>query len=281
MVERSAWPAPAKLNLFLHVTGRRADGMHELQTLYQLLDWGDQLHIEAVPDGEIRRVTGHPDIAEAEDLGIRAARLLQAESGCRQGARIGVQKHIPLGSGLGGGSSDAATVLLALNELWACGLTRAELAGLGLKLGADVPVFVHGHSAWGEGIGEHLKPVELGERHYVLVFPGPGISTREVFNDPLLGRDTPRMEPDKTELSACRNDCERVVLARHSGIRDVMADLAGYGNPRMTGTGSCIFLSTENKNAADSVTSRLKSRYNVRAVRGVDRSPLLQKLSRG
>lgn len=279
MVDRFVWPAPAKLNLFLHVTGRRPDGYHELQTLYQLLDWGDRLSIESSTDGEIRRITDHSEIPEDEDLAIRAARLLKAESGCTRGARIGVEKKIPLGSGLGGGSSDAATVLLVLNELWDCGLGRAELAGLGLVLGADVPVFVHGRTAWGEGVGECLSAVELGERHYVLVFPEQGISTREIFNDRLLGRDTPRMAFEEIELAASRNDCEHVVLARHPGIRGVMSDLANYGLPRMTGTGSCIFLPAADENAAGSITSRLKSRYNVRAVRGVDRSPLLHKLS--
>jgi 4-diphosphocytidyl-2-C-methyl-D-erythritol kinase len=280
VAERFDWPAPAKLNLFLHVTRRRDDGYHELQTLYQILEWGDRLQVEPGPaGGKIRRSTVHPDIPEAEDLCIRAARLLQAECGCRRGATIGIEKRIPPGSGLGGGSSDAATVLHVLNRYWGCGLSATELADLGLRLGADVPVFVHGHSAWAEGIGERLRATELGERHYVLVFPGEGIATRDVFTDPLLPRDTPARAFSELDPQACRNDCERVVLARHPVLSRVMAELSEYGCPRLSGTGSCIFLPVAGAAEAAGTTSRLKSRYNVRAVRGVDRSPLLEKLS--
>lgn len=278
MSERFHWLAPAKLNLFLHVTGRRSNGYHELQTVYQLLDWGDRLAVEPHPDGSIRRSVDLPGIGEEEDLAIRAAKLLQEASGCRAGARIGVQKCIPAGSGLGGGSSDAATVLRVLNELWGCGLTLAELGRLGLALGADVPVFVHGHSAWGEGIGERLQPVGLGERHYVLLFPGLSISTAEIFADPALRRDAPRLAPGGAVPDSAVNDCEPVVLKRYPELLRSMEDLAEFGRPRLTGTGSCIFLPVNDALAAGRVTSLLKSRYNVRAVRGVDRSPLLQQL---
>ena len=279
--ERFSWPAPAKLNLFLHVTGRRADGYHDIQTLFQLLDWGDRLSIELRRDGRIRRVTEHAGYAEHEDLAIRAAGLLKEHSGCGLGAAIGIEKNIPAGAGLGGGSSDAATVLLVLNRLWDCGLSIDELAQLGLTLGADVPVFVRGRSAWGEGVGQQLQPVELGTRHYVLVFPPLTISTREVFDDPGLVRDTVHLDPSLSDLSGCRNDCEPVVLRRYPEMAGIMSDLAKFGAPRLTGTGSCVFLTAADKNAADGITSRLNYRYNVRAVTGVDHSPLPDRLSRG
>ncbi|MDX1380555.1 MAG: 4-(cytidine 5'-diphospho)-2-C-methyl-D-erythritol kinase, partial [Xanthomonadales bacterium] len=188
--DAARWPAPAKINLFLHVLGRRADGYHELQTVFQLLDWGDELHIEATDSPSIERTRDLPGVSESDDLGLRAASLLQAASGTAHGARIGAVKQIPPGSGLGGASSDAATVLHVLNRLWGCGLDLQALARLGRELGADVPVFVHGHSAWAEGVGERLEPMALGERHYVLLFPGVTVSTAEVFAEPALPRDT-------------------------------------------------------------------------------------------
>ncbi|NIP19213.1 MAG: 4-(cytidine 5'-diphospho)-2-C-methyl-D-erythritol kinase [Xanthomonadales bacterium] len=282
MAERQTWPAPAKLNLFLRVTGRREDGYHELQTLFQLLDWGDELSIEIQPGGAIARSFGNAAIPEDEDLSVRAARRLQEASGSRMGARIGVRKHIPLGAGLGGGSSDAATVLLVLNELWDCGFRREELARIGLGLGADVPVFVHGRSAWGDGIGERLQAVELGRRHYVLVFPEQAVSTREVFSDPALRRDASRQDPGAPgALDAIGNDFEEVVFRRYPELARLACELSAFGRPRLTGTGSCLFLESESAEAAAGVTSRLKSRYNVRAVRGADRSPLLELLPQG
>ncbi len=166
-----AWPAPAKINLFIHVLGRRADGYHDIQTLFQLLDWGDEVRIHPTPDSEISRLPVAYDVPEDEDLVVRAARLLQSTTAVRQGAEIGVLKRIPPGSGMGGGSSNAATVLLVLNRLWGCGLNLEELANLGCSLGADVPVFIRGHSAMATGVGERLDPVSLGQRHYILVFP--------------------------------------------------------------------------------------------------------------
>ncbi len=169
---RNAWPAPAKLNLFLHVTGQRPDGYHELQTLFQLLDWGDEVSIEPLDEPRIKRPRALYAVQEADDLAVRAALLLQAETSCRQGARIEVKKRIPAGAGLGGGSSDAATVLVVLNRLWGCGLDVDELASIGIRLGADVPVFVRGHSAFASGLGDELQSVDLGDRYYLLVFPG-------------------------------------------------------------------------------------------------------------
>jgi 4-diphosphocytidyl-2-C-methyl-D-erythritol kinase len=281
MNERFVWPAPAKLNLFLHITGRRADGYHELQTLFQLLDWGDRLSIETRADGAIRRTTGPQGVAEHEDLAVRAAHLLRDATGCRLGARIGIRKHIPVGAGLGGGSSDAATVLRVLNRLWGCGLGRAELARIGLSLGADVPLFVHGRSAWGEGVGERLQAMELGERHYVLLFPGIPIATAKVFADPALRRNALPLKPTTTLPETARNDCEPVVLASYPAVAAAMRALSRHGQPRLTGTGSCVFLPVPDESAARDVTSQLNSRYNVRAVRGVDCSPLAQRLKKG
>ena len=274
----NTWPAPAKLNLFLHVTGRRSDGYHELQTLFQLLDWGDELLIKPVDGPDIRRTGPEYGIPEDEDLVVRAARLLQAETGCRQGADISVRKHIPMGSGLGGGSSDAATVLLVLNRFWGCGLDRDELALLGARLGADVPVFVRGDSAMATGIGEILEPVSLGARYYVLVFPDLSIPTPAVFGDPDLKRDSARIDTADALSGKGRNDCEAVVRRRFPEMDKLFESLARWGRPMMTGTGSGIFIPFEDEARANSAAREMKSLYNSRAVRGVDRSPLHEKL---
>ena len=269
-----SWPAPAKINLFLHVTGRRTDGYHELQTLFQLLDWGDTIRIRASADSGIRREPADYPVAEDEDLVVRAARMLQQEAGCRLGATIGVEKSVPLGSGLGGGSSDAATVLLALNRMWGCGLALPALADLGVRLGADVPLFVYGRSAMATGIGERLEPVELGSRYYVLVFPELSIATRDVFMDPGLARDSQPISLADALSGRGHNDCEAVVRARYPAMAAALESLRRWGRPRVTGTGSGIFLSMDSKEQAMSAAREMKSLYNVRAVSGVDRSPL-------
>lgn len=276
-MNKSTWPAPAKLNLFLHIIGRRADGYHRLQTLFQLLDWGDELTIEVTRDGSITRAHTVAGVPEREDLTLRAAQLLQRECGCRQGVKISLNKRIPLGAGLGGGSSDAATVLHALNQLWGCGLSVPDMVELGARLGADVPVFVFGHSAWAEGVGEQLQAFSTGEPWYVLVFPGIAVSTAKVLADPDLKWDTPPMQPSEFDLASTGNDCTEVVLRLFPALREIMRDLAHWGSPRLTGTGSCIFLPVSGKNQADRITTALESRYTVRAVRGVDHSPLLAK----
>ena len=268
------WPAPAKINLFLHVTGRRPDGYHELQTLFQLLDWGDAIRIRISKDARIRREPADYPVAEDDDLVMRAARLLQEEGGCRLGATIGVEKSVPLGAGLGGGSSDAATVLLVLNRLWGCGLDLGALAELGLRLGADVPLFVHGHSALATGVGERLEPVALGRRHYVLVFPGLSIVTRDVFMDPDLPRDSKPISLEDALSGRGHNDCEKVVMARYPAMAAALEELRRWGEPRLTGTGSAIFLSMDSEQEAKSAAQEMKTLYNVRAVSGVDRSPV-------
>lgn len=273
------WPAPAKLNLFLRITGRRPDGYHELQTLFQILDWGDELRFSINDSGQISRSCNIEEIPESEDICVRAAQLLKNRHRVRKGAHIELFKRIPMGAGLGGGSSDAATVLLVLNKLWSLGIPVQQLADIGLELGADVPVFVHGHSALAEGRGEKLKAVTLGARYYVLVFPDFSISTAEVFQHPLLERDSRPMEFSQIDLQAGRNDCEATAGIMHPELKHIIEDLRSLGDPHMSGTGSAIFLSFNDKKTAISSAYELKCRYNVRAVGGVDRSRLLDCLS--
>ncbi len=270
--ETQSWHAPAKLNLFLHITGQRPDGYHELQTLFQLLDWGDELRFSVNDSGQISRHCNVDAIPEEADICMRAAHLLKDRLGGKKGVHIDLIKRIPMGSGLGGGSSDAATVLLALNQLWSCGQTTQQLAELGLELGADVPVFVYGQSAWAEGRGEKLQAVSLGQRYYVLIFPGFSISTAEVFAHPLLKRDSKPEAMSRISLQPGRNDCEAVVLEMHPQLDNIIQDLRAWGEPHMSGTGSTFFLSFDNKNASISAASELKCRYTVRAVGGVDQS---------
>jgi len=274
-----SWPAPAKLNLFLHITGQRPDGYHDLQTLFQLLDWGDELRFSIGNDGHISRSSNVDGIAEAEDICIRAASLLKSRCRVQKGVHIDLLKRIPIGAGLGGGSSDAATVLLVLNRLWSCGMTVQQLADMGLELGADVPVFVRGHSALAEGRGEKLQAVALGQRFYVLVFPGISMSTADVFHHPLLKRDSKQVDMTLTRLQPGRNDCETAALEMYPELKGIMQDLRNTGQPHMSGTGSTIFLPFDDKKTAINAAGELKSRYNVRAVGGVDRSNLLDRLS--
>ena len=280
MADRAAdsWPAPAKLNLFLHVTGRRDDGYHELQTLFQILDWGDEVRVRPDRSGRLRRVGDGYGVPEDADLVIRAARLLQSETGATGGAELEVVKRVPIGSGLGGGSSDAATVLLVLNRAWGCGLNEDELADLGARLGADVPVFVRGTSAIGSGIGERLDPVRLGERHYVLVFPGFPVATAEVFGDAALRRDAPLLTALECLAATGSNDCEAVVRRRYPEMDRALRALARWGQPSMTGTGSGIFIPMPSQEAAIRSAREIKNLYNSRAVQGVDRSPLHRRL---
>lgn len=280
-IPECAWPAPAKINLFLHVTGRRPDGYHELQTLFQLLDWGDRVRVALRQDGRIRRTGADYAVAEADDLSVRAARLLKQHCGTTLGADLSVEKTIPLGSGLGGGSSDAATVLLVLNRLWGCDLGLDELAALGASLGADVPVFVLGRSALATGIGDRLQPVKLGSRHYVLIFPGISISTADVFNAPELRRDSPTLSPLEILAGEGRNDCEAVVRQRFPAMEAAMQAVLPWGRPVMTGTGSTLFIPMNDKKQAKSAAREIKSLYNTRAVTGLDCSPVHEKLYPG
>lgn len=274
----SLWPAPAKLNLFLHIVGRRDDGYHELQTAFQLLDWGDTIHIRVRENGEIRRLGENSGIEPADDLAIRAARLLQVCADARLGAEIRVEKRIPLGGGMGGGSSNAASVLVALNQLWGCGFSTPQLAGLGLELGADVPVFVQGRSAFAEGVGERLTPLDLPERDFLLLNPATSISTGALFQAPELTRDSPPLTiAGLLSGAATGNAFEPIVRARYPAVARAMDWLAQFGNPRLTGTGSVVFADVQ---APPSASRLAACPEGMRAwcVRGVNVSPLLNTL---
>lgn len=275
----AGWPAPAKLNLFLHVVGRRADGYHELQTVFQLLDYGDRLDFQVRDDGVIRRVAGPADVPPEQDLTVRAARLLAAETGCRQGVDLWVVKRIPQQGGLGGGSSDAATVLVALNRLWRLDLGVGELAELGRRLGADVPVFVHGDSAWAEGIGERLTPLELPEQWYAVVCPGVAVATASVFQAPELTRNSPVITIADFLAAGGRNDCTSVVVARQPEVGRALAWLARHGPARMTGTGSCVFVACATEVDAERALFGLPAGWQGFIARGVNRSPLHARLA--
>ena len=274
------WPAPAKLNLFLHITGRRADGYHELQTAFQLLDFSDSIEIGVTADGRVARAGGPPGVPPDEDLAVRAARALQAASGTGQGARLHIRKRIPMGGGLGGGSSDAATVLVALNELWETGLDLPQLASIGGELGADVPVFVQGRSAWAEGVGERLQPLELPERWFLVVHPGVAVATREVFQAPELTRNSPIITIRGLFEAATRNDCEPVVRARFPAVGDALDWLGQFAEARLTGTDSCVFAAFGSAAAAERVAARVPDRWRGWVARGLDRSPLHARLAR-
>jgi 4-diphosphocytidyl-2-C-methyl-D-erythritol kinase len=275
----SVWPAPAKLNLFLHITGRRPDGYHELQTLFQLIDLCDSVAVTARDDGRIERPQGPAAVPPESDLVVRAARALQAASGTHLGATLRVHKRIPMGGGLGGGSSDAATTLLALNTLWGCGLGSDELAGLGLPLGADVPVFVRGFSAWAEGVGERLTPVTLPERWYVIVHPRVGVSTRDVFQSAELTRNSPLITIRAFFEGGGRNDCEPVVRARCPEVAAALDWLSRYAPARLTGTGSCIFASCATAIEAERIAARVPDEWTSFVARGLNISPAQRSLT--
>lgn len=271
----SAWPAPAKLNLFLRITGRRADGYHELQTVFRLLDWGDRVWLRLRRDGRIERHGGSvPGVAAADDLAVRAAELLRKEANVALGADIRIEKRIPAGGGFGGGSSDAATVLCVLDRLWGLGLGEDRLAALGLRLGADVPVFVRGRSAWGEGVGERLQPVALEPRWYLVLFPGCAVHTGKVFADPELTRNTPRITMAAFRAGLARNDCEPVVRRLYPEVGQALDWLGQHAPARLTGTGGCVFAAFTEEASARAVLAQVPARWQAFVARGVDISPL-------
>jgi 4-diphosphocytidyl-2-C-methyl-D-erythritol kinase len=269
------WPAPGKLNLFLHVVGRRPDGYHRLQTAFQFIDLCDELRFWRRPPGVIERVSELPGVAADDDLCVRAARLLAGRAAAPPGGAIEVAKRLPMQGGVGGGSSDAATVLVALNELWGLRLPTTELAALGLALGADVPVFVHGQAAWAEGVGEELTPIDLPEPVYLLVRPDATVSTAEVFKSPELTRDSPVITIRGFLTTGGRNDCEAVVRRRFPAVAEALDWLGGYGPARLTGTGSCVFAPLPDEAQARAALDALPPRWTGYVVRGVNRSPLV------
>lgn len=284
-------PAPAKLNLFLHVVGRRPDGYHELQTVFQFLDLADRVRIARRCDTLLRRTAAIPGVEEANDLVLRAARLLRDESRIEAGADISVGKRIPLGGGLGGGSSDAASTLVGLDRLWGLGTGTDRLAALGLRLGADVPVFVRGLAAWAEGVGERLTPVALEQPWYVLIVLPFAVSTAEVFRAPALTRNTPRMRMNRLFRSGfdppespvriehlfadARNDCEPVVREMHPEMGEAIDWLSQHARARMTGTGATVFAPFGSRERAVAVAGEAPPPWRGMVARGLNRSPLL------
>lgn len=270
------WPAPAKINLFLHVTGRRADGYHTLQTVFRFLDYGDEISIRVRKDGRIRRLRGPKEVPAGKDLCVRAARLLKDETGTALGADISVTKRIPMGGGLGGGSSDAATTLLALNRLWDTRLPRKRLAELGLRLGADVPVFIFGRSAWAEGVGEKLKPIALPPQWYVVLAPPVRVSTAEIFRSGELTVFHPAVKIRGFRAGRVGNDLEVVVRRRYPQVGAVLGWLAPFGAARMTGSGACVFLPVPDRDAGKRILARRPAGCEGFVARGRDRHPLLR-----
>lgn len=268
------WPAPAKLNLFLHITGRRPDGYHLLQTVFQFIDYCDMLSFDIRDDGIIRRVNEIKGITPEHDLVIRAARLLQQMGGTRLGADIYIDKHIPLGGGLGGGSSDAATTLVALNCLWAAAIGQSELIALGLQLGADVPVFIAGHAAWAEGIGEKLTPITLPEPWYIVIVPPCHVVTAEVFGKPELTRDCHPIRIENFLSGQGVNVCEPVVCKDYPPVARALEWLSQFAVARMSGTGACIFAPFSDRDHADHVLDQLPAGWVGFVAKGMNRSPL-------
>ncbi|MEW6445023.1 MAG: 4-(cytidine 5'-diphospho)-2-C-methyl-D-erythritol kinase [Pseudomonadota bacterium] len=269
------WPAPAKLNLMLRITGRRPDGYHDIQTVFQLLDHGDRLAFALRDDGVIRKPNPPAGVPEEHGLAVRAARLLQQASGCRLGVDIHLDKRLPLGGGVGGGSSDAATTLVALNHLWNTGLSEDRLAELGRQLGADVPVFVRGRSAWAEGVGERITPIELPERWYAVVCPPIHVGTAELFADPALDRHQPRITLDDFLRGTGGNAFEPIAVRRHPEIAAAMACLRPFAPPHLTGTGACVFAAFDRPApAAQAIANLSTDGMTGFHARGVNISPL-------
>lgn len=273
------WPAPAKLNLFLHITARRADGYHELQSLFQFVDYADELDFLPRKDGVIRHLDPLPGVDPEQDLIVRAARLLQSETGGTVGCDITLRKRLPMGGGLGGGSSDAATTLVALNRLWCCALGVDALAALGLRLGADVPVFVRGVAAWAEGVGERLTPVNPPEPWYLVLVPDVHIATVSVFSHPGLTRNCKPIKIADFLQGRGYNVCENVVRELHAPVAAALDWLSRRGEARMTGTGACCFAPFAGREQAEAVYRQLPEGWRGFVARGANRSPLLERLA--
>jgi len=267
-------PAPAKLNLFLHVTGQRADGYHLLQTLFRFIDLHDTLHFSRREDGIVHRVNEIARVPEAQDLCVRAARLLQKETECHLGVDITVEKRIPMGGGLGGGSSDAATTLIALNRLWSLGLRREQLMRLGLQLGADVPVFVFGENAFAEGVGEKLQAYPLPEAWYVVLFPPVHVPTAKIFTHPELTRNSPSIIMRALRTEPLRNDLQAVVCDLYPEVAEYIAALGQYGKAMMTGSGACVFAEFESRSEAETALQALPAAMQGVVAQGLARHPL-------
>lgn len=278
IVTSNNWPSPAKINIFLHITGRRPDGFHLLQTVFQFIDLTDNIDFEIKPAKELVLKANYSSINAEDDLIIRAARVLQQETGCSLGAEITINKNIPMGGGLGGGSSNAATTLVALNELWQLGLTNDQLVNIGVDLGADVPIFIYGHAAWAEGIGDQLTSVNPIECYYLIIDPKCHVATAEIFNCADLTRNTPPITIRDSFTGAEHNDCEPVVRKLYPEIAKAIDWLGQYADSRMTGTGACVFAAFDDRAEAEAILQRLPGEWDGFVSRGQNRSPLVERL---
>ncbi|NBI42942.1 4-(cytidine 5'-diphospho)-2-C-methyl-D-erythritol kinase [[Haemophilus] felis] len=272
------YPSPAKLNLFLYINGKRNDGYHELQTLFQFVDFGDWLDIQIRPDNHIHLINNLPNLEEKDNLIYRAANLLQQHTNCKLGANIFLDKILPMGGGIGGGSSNAATTLVVLNHLWQTGLSISELAKLGLTLGADVPIFVHGQSAFAEGVGEKITYCQPEEKWYIVLKPDVSISTALIFSDPHLTRNTAKKSLEECLQQKYENDCEKIVLDHYPEVEEILHWLLKYAPARLTGTGACIFAEFDNEQAAQAVFQAKPPHYWGFVAKGLNQSPLHQLL---
>jgi len=268
------WSAPAKLNLFLHITGRRDDGMHLLQTVFQFVDFGDVLEIRARDDGEIRLQGSIEGVADGDNLITRAALALQQTTNCQSGADITLEKNLPMGGGLGGGSSDAATTLVALNKLWQTGLSIEQLAEIGLTLGADVPIFVHGKAAWAEGVGEQFSAVELPEPWFLVLIPACEVNTGEIFADSQLTRDCTPITIRNLLSGQASNVCEAVVVQHFPPVAQALEWLGQYSPAKMTGTGACVFAAFDSRAQAEEVLAQRPKNLKGFVAKGCNTSPL-------
>jgi 4-diphosphocytidyl-2-C-methyl-D-erythritol kinase len=275
-------PAPAKINLFLHITGRRENGYHELQTVFQILDVGDELHFTLTDDDSLSILPPIQGVLEQDNLIYKAAELLKPYRAAPKGIHIELTKRLPMGGGLGGGSSDAATTLLALNHLWQCHLPLEKLTELGLQLGADVPVFVQGKTAWAEGVGEQLTSIETPESWYLILEPNAHISTAQIFSNEVLTRDTPKIKIapalEGQALDTLRNDCEPVVTMLYPNVKEAISWLQQFGPARLTGTGACCFCRFESESKARQVLNEARSKFKGFIAKGVHLSPAHQRL---
>ncbi len=270
------WPAPAKINLFLHITGQRSDGYHELQTAFQFLDYCDYLSFEHTFNDEIQLLTPIDGIEHKDNLIVRAAKLLQDYVGINKGVLISIEKNLPMGGGLGGGSSNAATTLIALNHIWNCQLSTGQLAQLGLDLGADVPVFIHGHAAWAEGVGEKLTAISPPEPWYIVIVPDCHVSTAEIFSSSQLTRDCRSITISRFLSGEGKNVCEDVVRNNYPPVAEALDWLSNHAEPKMTGTGSCVFADFKSQSQAQRVLAMLPKGWHGFVAKGCNTSPLTQ-----
>ncbi|MFZ2451106.1 MAG: 4-(cytidine 5'-diphospho)-2-C-methyl-D-erythritol kinase [Methylovulum miyakonense] len=275
------WPAPAKLNLMLRIVGQRPDGYHLLQTVFQFVELCDWITFHPDASGRVSLKNTLPDVAESEDLTVRAARLLKDTTGCQEGVCIDVEKNLPMGGGLGGGSSDAATVLVVLNKLWDLQLSPGKLMELGLSLGADVPVFVFGHAAWAEGVGEEIQPITVPERWVVIIKPDCHVNTKEIFSAKELTRDSKSIKISDFTAGHHQNDCLDVVCQRYPSVKNALVDLSEFSDAKLTGTGACVFAQFDSEIKAVGAYQSLKTKWRVYVTKCVNESPLFSIMKLG